>query len=392
MKEKKQITISLNTLIVIITVVVVIGVAVFFVANKMNKQGELVEKYISDTINIKTYKNKDYYIIEGDYSGEYDLQFTMLSQYFNSQSNESEKFEKKEVMNYSEYKSYCNEWGLKKKYSDTSKNYIVFSYVAYGSPNLEARLAAVDYNDNNVDLYIWDDASGFTADISAYCIVIPTEKEINNINVVCVYTNTEFNNIKKYDTPFNPGEISIEEKPVIYLYPTEETEVSVKLLNAEKITCSYPKYVDEWNVLSKPNGDLIDLNTGRNLYSLYYESESVEKFNVSQEGFVIKGEDSAKFLEEKLEILGLTAREAEEFIIYWLPKLESNKYNYIRFATDEEINNNMPLEIKPNPDTIIRVLMTFKGLENPIDVEEQKLIPPERKGFVAVEWGGIEIK
>lgn len=282
--------------------------------------------------------------------------------------------------------------GIKEKYSDTSKNYIVFSYVAYGSPNLEARLAAVDYNDNNVDLYIWDDASGFTADISAYCIVIPTEKEINNINVVCVYTNTEFNNIKKYDTPFNPGEISIEEKPVIYLYPTEETEVSVKLLNAEKITCSYPKYVDEWNVLSKPNGDLIDLNTGRNLYSLYYESESVEKFNVSQEGFVIKGEDSAKFLEEKLEILGLTAREAEEFIIYWLPKLESNKYNYIRFATDEEINNNMPLEIKPNPDTIIRVLMTFKGLENPIDVEEQKLIPPERKGFVAVEWGGIEIK
>lgn len=95
MKEKKQITISLNTLIVIITVVVVIGVAVFFVANKMNKQGELVEKYISDTINIKTYKNKDYYIIEGDYSGEYDLQFTMLSQYFNSQSNEAEKFEKK---------------------------------------------------------------------------------------------------------------------------------------------------------------------------------------------------------------------------------------------------------------------------------------------------------
>lgn len=391
MEEKKQITISLNTLIIIIAVVVIIGIAVFFVVNKMNNQGELVEKSISDTINIKTYENKDYYIIKGDYSGEYDLQFTMLSQYFNSQSNEAEKFEKKEVMNYTEYKSYCNEWGLKKEYSDISKNYIVFSYVAYGSPNLEARLAAVDYNGNNVDLYIWDDASGVTADISAYCIVIPTEKEINNINVVGVYTNTEFNNIKKYDTPFNPGEITID-KPVIYLYPTKETETSVKLLNAEKITCSYPKYVDEWNVLAKPNGDLIDLDTGRNLYSLYYEGESVEKFNVSQEGFVVKGEDSAKFLEEKLEVLGLTEREAEEFIIYWLPKLESNKYNYIRFATDEEINNNMPLEINPNPDTIIRVWMTFKGLESPIEVEEQKLDIPERKGFVVVEWGGTEIK
>lgn len=387
MEEKKQTKISLNKLIIIIAVVVIISVAVFFVINKMNKQGELVKKSISDTINIKTYKNKNYYIIKGDYSGEYDLQFTTLTQY-----NEIEEFERKEVMNYNEYKSYCNKWGLKKEYSDTSKNYIVFSYVAKASLNLEARLAAVDYNGNNVDLYIWDDASGVTVDISAYCIVIPTEKEINNINVVGIYTNTEFNNIKKYDTSFNPGGTSIDDKPVIYLYPTEEVETSVKLLNAEKITCSYPKYVDEWNVLAKPSGDLIDLDTGRNLYSLYYESENVEKFNVYQEGFVVKGEDSAKFLEEKLEILGLTEREVEEFIIYWLPKLESNKYNYIRFATDEEINNNMPLEINPNPDTVIRVLMTFKGLESPIEVEEQKLDIPERKGFVAVEWGGTEIK
>jgi hypothetical protein len=182
------------------------------------------------------------------------------------------------------------------------------------------------------------------------------------------------------------------DKPIIYLYPTEATEIAVKLLNDKIITCSYPKYVNEWNVLAKPNGDLIDLDTGRNLYSLYYESESVEKFNVSKEGFVVKGEDSAKFLEEKLAVLGLTEREAEEFIIYWLPKLESNKYNYIRFATDEEINNNMPLEISPKPDTIIRVLMTFKGLENLIEVEEQKLNTPERKDFTVVEWGGTEIK
>ena len=34
MEEKKQITISLNTLIIIIAVVVIIGIAVFFVVNK----------------------------------------------------------------------------------------------------------------------------------------------------------------------------------------------------------------------------------------------------------------------------------------------------------------------------------------------------------------------
>ena len=57
----------------------------------------------------------------------------------------------------------------------------------------------------------------------------------------------------------------------------------------------------------------------------------------------------------------------------------------------EEINRNMPLKIEPNPDTIIRVLMIYKGLENTIEVEEQKLFTPERKDFVAVEWGGTEI-
>lgn len=35
--------------------------------------------------------------------------------------------------------------------------------------------------------------------------------------------------------------------------------------------------------------------------------------------------------------------------------------------------------------------MTYKGLKNPIKVQEQKLKTPERNGFVAVEWGGTEI-
>ena len=181
-------------------------------------------------------------------------------------------------------------------------------------------------------------------------------------------------------------------KPIIYLYPTEETQVNVQLGNKEKITCSYPKYTTGWNVIAQPNGDLKDIDTNKNLYSLYYESDNVIEFKVEKDGFIVKGEDSAEFLEEKLKILGLTDREAEEFIIYWLPKLESNKYNYIRFATREEIDANMPLTITPEPDTTIRILMEYKGLENPIEVEEENLEKTERKGFVAVEWGGTEIK
>ena len=112
----------------------------------------------------------------------------------------------------------------------------------------------------------------------------------------------------------------------------------------------------------------------------------------SNDGFVVKGNETIEFLEEKLAILGLNEIEAEEFIVYWLPKLQENEYNYIRFATMDEINKNMPLEFSVKPDTIIRVLMQYKGLDNYIEVKEQKLETPERTGFVAVEWGGTEIK
>ena len=77
-----------------------------------------------------------------------------------------------------------------------------------------------------------------------------------------------------------------------------------------------------------------------------------------------------------------------------LPKLSEHEYNYIRFATVDEINEAMPLEINPAPDTIIRVLMTYKGLDEPLaGVKEQQLPDtPTRTGFTAVEWGGSEIR
>ena len=179
-------------------------------------------------------------------------------------------------------------------------------------------------------------------------------------------------------------------KPIIYLYPEEEMQITVTLGKYENVTCIYPEYNGCWNVIAKPNGDLIDLNTGRNLYSLYWEGISNVKM-ADNTGFVVKGIDTAKFLEEKLAILGLTDREAQEFIIYWLPQMQDNNYNYIRFATMEEINEMMPLHFSTEPDSLIRVLMTFKPLNEYIDVPEQKLTTPIREGFVVVEWGGSKL-
>ena len=87
----------------------------------------------------------------------------------------------------------------------------------------------------------------------------------------------------------------------------------------------------------------------------------------------------------------LSDREAEEFIVYWLPKLEKNPYNLVYFKTSEEVEELVGLDITPKPDTEIRICMVFKSIADPIDIPEQTLSKAERNGFTVVEWGGIEL-
>ena len=218
-------------------------------------------------------------------------------------------------------------------------------------------------------------------------------KPSNNCDQHDIATIQKYLNGKPEGLPYQKNiPNSCVEKPIIYLYPQEETEVIVKMGYPKKLTHTYPKYPnDGWHILAKPTGDLIDLKTKRNLYALYWEGHNTTTTH-SNNGFIVKGEDTIPFLEEKLAQLGLNEHEAEEFIIYWLPKLEKNPYNLIRFESISQQNENMPLHITPKPDTLIRVLMAYKPLEKKIDLPEQILPPtPTRTGFTVVEWGGTKL-
>ena len=183
-----------------------------------------------------------------------------------------------------------------------------------------------------------------------------------------------------------PSIVAPIKKPIIYIYPEQDMDITVKLGNDDLLTHTYPKYDNEWNVHVDTTGNIYDYKTNRNYYALYWEGKDNTKLDMS-EGFVVKGEDTTRFLEEKLELLGLNEKEIDEFIMYWLPKLEDNKYNFIRFRTNDEINNYMPIEFSKEPDTLIRVMVDFKPLDKKIKVKEQKLEKTEREGFTIVEWG-----
>ena len=179
------------------------------------------------------------------------------------------------------------------------------------------------------------------------------------------------------------------EKPVIYLYPEEETQVNVKLDYDGTLTSTYPSYENGWTVDAAPDGTLTDPSTGRQYYCLFWEGMTDTEYDFST-GFCVAGVDTAAFLEGALADLGLTEKEANEFIIYWLPKMEGNAYNLISFQR-EAYTDSAVLTIDPAPDTLIRVFMAWQGLDEPVEVQPQSLTAPERTGFTAVEWGGTEV-
>ena len=179
-------------------------------------------------------------------------------------------------------------------------------------------------------------------------------------------------------------------KPVIYLYPEVLTQCSVRLRLNGRLTCTYPAHGScGWrDFLAAPDGVLI-FPDKRRYYCLYWEGNAEFEKKIYK-GYCVKGCETAEFLSVQLLKMGLSFREANEFIIYWLPRMQNNPYNVIAFL-GEEYARSVQLEIEPAPDSVLRVFMTWKASDGPVDIPAPTIEPFERRGFTVVEWGGTEI-
>ena len=183
-------------------------------------------------------------------------------------------------------------------------------------------------------------------------------------------------------------------KPVIYLYPEQETKVNVQLTFNGTLTSTYPTLPPEgWSVTAQPDGTLTD-EEGRSYRYLFWEG--VANVDWKQDsGFLVKAEDAREFLEEGLTQLGLNELEQNDFITYWLPKLEKNGESFVTFAA-EQYTDNAVLTVTPQPDSVLRVQMLISKVDDSNraafqKLPEQELPRFEREGFVLVEWGGTDL-
>ncbi|MBO5095445.1 MAG: hypothetical protein J6B98_01030 [Bacilli bacterium] len=233
---------------------------------------------------------------------------------------------------------------------------------------------------------IIDNQIVYTIDISNTCgmlaphieiLALPISKEYNGLE-----NNIKFTKSKRYCDP------NVAYKPVLYLYPENKTNITINFENEEYLTTTYPKFKNSWQILAYPNGDLYDYN-GKYYYALYWEEKYTNLVDFS-EGFYVTKDNAIQFLEEKLSIIGLSDREKNEFIMYWLPILEQNEKNLVYFELTGAKQKYNELIIEPKPDSLLRMTMHVKKVQKQQNIKEQKLETFDRTGFTAVEWGGVK--
>lgn len=176
-------------------------------------------------------------------------------------------------------------------------------------------------------------------------------------------------------------------KPVIYLYPTNTQNVSVKLPSFIQVTVSEPTYPTEgWNVTAEPSGKLT-LKDGSNVSSLYWEGLGVN-YSAPTTGFVVKNGQVESFLKQTLPRYGLNAQETKDFMDFWVPRMTGAPYYRVSFLTSDW-SKQVPLTVNPAPKTNIRLFMDWQRLAGPMQLSEPTITTPTRNGFTLVEWGGL---
>jgi len=176
-------------------------------------------------------------------------------------------------------------------------------------------------------------------------------------------------------------------KPVVYLYPQQQTTVSVRV--GARVSVSDPLYTaNGWqNVIAEPSGALS--YEGKTYGSLFWEGKGYGGYPGVTSGTIVSSGQVVATIKSQLKAQGLNAKETADFLAYWQPKLPKTPYVRLTWFDTAQMNILAPLNISPRPQTVIRVFLDFDGLQKPENMPPQQFVAPARQGFTVVEWGGL---
>ena len=215
-----------------------------------------------------------------------------------------------------------------------------------------------------------------------------TTKVLGSLLLIFIYfiVSTPFQSCEPDDGPDECDTCIMVRKPNIYIYPNEQIGLSVKLnfpMGGQVVT-SIPKYGTGWNVKVDTSG-LIN-----NTYSfLFYESTQPDVWQRNF-GWIIQTGKLELFFRQNMTEYGFNGREIDDFIEYWIPRLNDYPIYSIYPQTKNIIENVIQLNFSKQPENVLRLFYVIKG-QNKF---QDKLAAPTvdaftRKGFFVIEWGVI---
>jgi len=208
-------------------------------------------------------------------------------------------------------------------------------------------------------------------------------------------------------------------KPVVYLYSEKPTDIHLSFLSSVSLNTQIPFYNNGWFVKAQPDGRLTDLQPQytdcskidslkfgseyannscktNNYPYIYWSGKSMENsYPKADGGWVVERKNLKIFMDQKLKEIGLTEKESNDMTSYWIPKMneKNSPYYRISFLTTKQMNEFVPMNVRPVPDSVLRVFLDFKPLNSKpiVDPIPQQFGKFNRHGFTLVEWGGLNL-
>ena len=176
--------------------------------------------------------------------------------------------------------------------------------------------------------------------------------------------------------------------PSIYFYP--ETPIEINLVIAhDKITFADPFIADTYNLTATTNGNLDFVGMKRNRF--YYEYKDV-KFDRPNQGWIIISDRINDFIKNEIsKKLGLSENETSDLIKDINANLAVNPISKpflcVGLIDQTEITEKLPFTILPKPDSINRIHLFLKSVQDKKPTQKPELNRINRHGFSVIEVG-----
>jgi len=201
---------------------------------------------------------------------------------------------------------------------------------------------------------------------------------------------TEIEACKEYPHDIRIEDCDTADKPNLYLYPAQDTPMSVRLhhTDRQRIVASDPPYEDGWRGVAHPDGTFtVD---GRRAPFLFYEVSlqpwQSQRFQKSA-GWCLPEADAHEAMAELIGRYGFNARERDDFVDGWVHDLPPSPGGYavypqlaVEHAAVIELSHPLPID---------RLWLYVEDGTGCSITQEPHVVPFDRSGAHGVEWGVV---